>query len=213
MRFTAFPNEYFRSQAMSTPSKPFDQQNCPETELIHRLFSSDALDEASSLYPWNPAEPEAEAYYVAQEQQFSMDDWSEAELHQSATNFFNSLQACWPTQDVLQLLCDKFAARIPQEWLTKVAAEATKVATQQITAASKAKNQLASCVRELLPEWTEDDRLLLVRPYAFAMRGAPDAEDINKLVRPIDWSELSAMEQARLTVLATKYALEQFDKE
>jgi hypothetical protein len=197
---------------MSTP-KPFDLHNSPETELIHRLFSSDTIDEASSLYPWNPAELETEAYFCAQEQQFNMDDWSEAELHQSATNFFNNLQACWPTQDVFQLLCDKFAARIPQEWLTKVAAEASKVAAQQVTAASKTKNQLVSCVRELLPAWEEDDLLVLARPYAYAMRCDPAAEDINNLARPIDWSELSATEQAKLTMLATKYALEQLDKE
>jgi hypothetical protein len=190
-------------------SKPFDQHNSPETELLHRLFSSDALDEASALYPWNPSESAAESYFLAQDNQFSMDDWSEAELQQSANSFFSNLQACWPSQDVMQLLSDKFAARIPQEWLAKVAAEATK----QVAAAHKTKNQLVSCVRELLPAWEEDDLLVLARPYAYAMRSDVAAADMNNLARPIDWSELSATEQAKLTMLATKYALEQLDKE
>jgi hypothetical protein len=202
MRFTAFPNEYLRSQVMSQ-SKAFPKQHLPETELVYRLFSS---EEEIQLYPWNPAELEAEAYYIAQEKEFNMDDWSVAELQQSSDSFFTKLGACWPNQDLLQALRQKFAARIPQEWLEKVAAEATKVADQ-------AGNQLVSCVRELLPAWEEDDLLVLARPYSYAMRCDPAPADLDNLARSIDWSELSAMEQAKLTVLASKYALEQLDKD
>jgi hypothetical protein len=208
MRFTAFPNEYLRSQVMSK-SKAFSKQHLPETELIYRLFSSEVVNEEIQLYPWNPAELEAEAYYIAQEKEFNMDDWSVAELQQSSDSFFTKLGACWPNQDLLQTLCQKFAARIPQEWLEKVAAEATKVAA---TAADRAGNQLVSCVRELLPAWEEDDLLVLARPYSYAMRCDPAPADLDNLARSIEWSELSATEQAKLTMLASKYALEQLDK-
>jgi hypothetical protein len=191
-------------------SQPFSQQHLPATELIYRLFSSEAIDEEIQLYPWNPAEPEAEAYYAAQEEDFNMDDWSAAELQESSASFFTKLEACWPSQDVLQLLRQKFATRIPQEWLEKVAAEATKVAS---AAADRAGNQLVTCVRELLPAWEEDDLLVLARPYSYAMRCDPAPADLDSLARPIDWSELSATEQAKLTMLASKYALEQLDKE
>jgi hypothetical protein len=50
--------------------------------------------------------------------------------------------------------------------------------------------------------------LVLARPYAYAMRSEPDTENIDNLARSIDWQELSEMEQAKLTMLVTKYALD-----
>jgi hypothetical protein len=191
-------------------SKAFSKQHSPETELLYQLFSAEVINEEIQLYPWNPAELEAEAYYMAQEKEFNMDDWSVAELQQSSDSFFTNLEACWPNQDLLQMLCQKFAARIPQEWLEKVAAEAKKVAA---TTADRAGNQLVNCVRELLPAWEEEDLLVLARPYSFAMRCDPAPADLDNLARSIDWSELSATEQAKLTMIASKYALEQLDRD
>jgi hypothetical protein len=192
-------------------SHPRSQKYLPETELIYRLFSSEEIGEDEQVYPWNPAEPEAEEYYQAREAAFDMDSWSAAELEQSSNSFFAKLETCWPQQpqDLVAALCQKFASRIPQHWLERVAAEATTAASQKIAAA----NQLMACVRELIPALEEDVLFLVARPYANAMRCDPAAEDINNLARPIDWTELSQMEQAKLTMLVSKYALEQLNKD
>jgi hypothetical protein len=188
------------------------QFNPSETELLYRLFSSEDFAADESAYPWNPADPEAETYFAAQDETFNLDDWSAAELQASTQSFFSRLDACWPSTDLVQLLSDKFAARIPQAWLARVAAEATKVIENQTHQASQTANQLIACVQELLPAWEEDDLMVLARPYAYAMRSDASAEDLNSLARAIDWTELSPMEQAKLTMVATKYALEHLEQ-
>jgi uncharacterized phage protein gp47/JayE len=180
-------------------TKSFSQLS-PEAELTYNLLAPD------QLYPWNPADPEAEEYYQLQAEQFNLDDWSETDIQQSATAFFTQLQHCWPDAsiDLLGQLRQHFNVRIPQEWLEKIAAT-VQVARQPALAA----NQLVSCVQELLPSWEEADLLVLARPYSYAMRCDLAAENVNSLVRAADWQDLSEMEQAKLTMLATKYALDQ----
>jgi hypothetical protein len=185
---------------MSKSKSSFQSQSL-ETDLIGSLFDPDLS------YPWNPAEPESEQYYLIQEQQFDLNDLSEAEIDKSAASFFAQLGSCWPDAplDLVSQLCQKFAVRIPQNWLERVAAAATQVASQQISTA----NQLVGCVQELLPNWTEEDLLVLARPYSYAMRSDANPENLDNLARSIDWDKLSEMEQAKLTMLVTKYALDQ----
>ncbi len=179
----------------------FSPQLSPAAELAHHLLASD------DLYPWNPADPEAENYYLLQEEQFCLDDWSEIDLQSSATSFFTQLGSCWPDSsiDLVAYLQQHFTARIPQHWLEKIA-DTVQTASQRATANA---SQLVSCVQEVLPSWQEADLLVLARPYNYAMRCELDPENANNLVRAVDWSELSEMEQAKLTMLATKYALDQ----
>ncbi len=176
--------------------------NQPETDLIRLLFAPGI---APDHCPWNPTDSETESYYQAQEQAFSLDDWSAEELQQSSHSFFAKLDACWPSVDVLSLLSQKFAARIPQQWLEKVALEAAKAATANLNAV----DQLVNCVQGLLPNWESEDLLVLARPYSYAMRSDQGSINLDNLVRPIAWEELSPTEQAKLTMLASKYALEQ----
>jgi hypothetical protein len=182
-------------------SKSFPQSLSPAAELTHNLL---ALGQS---YPWNPADPEAENYYLAQEAHFHLDDWSPADIRQSAASFFAQLHRCWPDESInlVSQLSQQFATRIPQIWLEKVAAVVVQIASDEILIA----NQLVSCVKELLPSWEAEDLLVLARPYSYAMRGDLNADNINNLARPIEWSELSEMEQAKLTMLVTKYALDQ----
>jgi hypothetical protein len=176
----------------------------PETDLIRLLFAPGVVPENC---PWNPSDADSEPYYRAKEQTFDLDDWSAEELQQSAHSFFAKLDSCWPdaASDILSLLSQKFAARIPQQWLEKVVAEATKAAAEKLTAAE----QLMSCVQGLLPTWESEDLLVLARPYSYAMRSDPGAINLDNLARSIEWEELSATEQVKLTMLASKYALEQ----
>lgn len=188
--------KFLRNEAMN---KSFSQLS-PEAELTYNLLTSD------QLYPWNPADPEAEEYYQLRAEQFNLDNWSETDVQQSATAFFTQLHQCWPDAsiDLVDQLRQHFNVLIPQEWLEKIAAT-VQVARQPALAA----NQLVSCVQELLPSWEEADLLVLARPYSYAMRCDLAAENVNSLVRSADWQDLSEMEQAKLTMLATKYALDQ----
>ncbi len=180
-------------------SKSFSPSLSPAAELTHHLLTP------GQSYPWNPADPEAENYYLVQEEYFNLDDWSSADIQKSANSFFNQLHCCWPDGSVnlLNQLCQKFVTRIPQIWLEKVAMTVVQMANDEISIA----NQLVSCVKELLPNWEEADLLVLARPYSYAMRS--DLENINNLARSIEWPNLSEMEQAKLTMLVTKYALDQ----
>lgn len=180
-------------------TKSFSQLS-PAAELTYNLLTAD------QLYPWNPADTEVEEYYQLQAEQFNLDDWSEIDIQQSATAFFAQLHQCWPDTsiDLITQLRQHFNVRIPQEWLEKIAA-AVQVASQPSLVA----NQLVSCVQELLPNWEEADLLVLARPYSYAMRCDLAVENANSLVSSVEWPDLSEMEQAKLTMLATKYALDQ----
>jgi hypothetical protein len=178
-----------------------------ETELISMLFTPGMSPD--EVFPWDAADVEAESYYLAQESQFSLDDWSDDELTKSSNSFFSKLNACWPDNsvDLLANLTQKFAARIPQQWLEKVADEAKKAMNEQATAA----NQLMTCVQNLLPNWAEDDLLVIARPYSYAMRCGDTTLD--SLTGTTDWEDMSATEQAKLTMLVSKYALEQLTQD
>jgi hypothetical protein len=182
-------------------SKSFPQSWSPEAELTHSLLSLD------HSYPWNPADLEAGKYFQRQEEQSGLHDWSEADVQQAAASFFANLNKCWPDaqSDLINRLCQQFATQMPRVWLEKIAAEVTQIASQKISTA----NQLVSCVKELMPNWEEEDLLVLARPYSYAMRSNPSADSSNNLAQPIDWLKLSEMDQAKLTMLVTKYALDQ----
>jgi hypothetical protein len=178
-----------------------------ETELISMLFTPGMSPD--EVFPWDCTDVEAESYYATQESQFSLEDWSDDELTKSSNSFFSKLNACWPdnSADLMASLTQKFAARIPQQWLEKVAAEAKKAVTEQFTAA----NQLVNCVQNLLPNLDEGDLLVIARPYIYAMRCGDTTLD--SLAGTTDWEQMSATEQAKLTMLVSKYALEQLTQD
>jgi hypothetical protein len=182
-------------------SKSLPQSLSPEAELTHSLLA------LGNSYPWNPADLEAESYFQRQEDQSVLQEWSEEDVQQAAASFFAKLNKCWPDTpiDLINRLCQQFATQMPRVWLEKIAAEVTQIASQKMPTA----NQLVSCVKELMPNWEEEDLLVLARPYSYAMRSNPSADSINNLAQPIDWLELSEMDQAKLTMLVTKYALDQ----
>ena len=72
-------------------------------------------------------------------------------------------------------------------------------------------DRLVECVQSLLPDWAEDDLLVLARPFAYAMRGsqAADVESVLGEIRHEDWTALSKIEQARVSIAIAHYALEQ----
>jgi hypothetical protein len=177
-----------------------------EAELMDCLLASPTAN-----YPWNPADPEAEYYYAETDADFSLDDWSDEEIGQKAQSFFSSLQSCWedapsaePAISPLAALTAKFGARVPQQWLSKIAANVSTLATSNLEPVE----QLVQSVQDLLSNWATDDLLVMARPYAYAMRCNPGVDNPENIVRSLDWTELSEVERAKFTILIAQYAID-----
>lgn len=203
-------NESNRSEAND------DRISLTELDLLEALLTSEDV-----VYPWNPCDPESEAYFKEQEQQLMVEDWWEEEIAEGATKFFSQVEQIWnevaPPSELktakqvnhLQAnLQQRFAAYVPQGWLSAIAHQAYQVLTTQTSMA----HQLVQCVQELLPNWAEDDLLVLARPFAYNMRSADTIaieESWQNNNRCRDWAALSEIEQARTSLAIARYALAQ----
>lgn len=190
----------------------FNSQSAPnhlsqaEAELMDCLLASPAAN-----YPWNPADPETEEYYTQTDADFSLDDWSDEEIGQKSQSFFASIQSCWddvpssePAISPLAALTAKFGARVPQQWLSQIAANVSNLATSNLEPVE----QLVQSVQGLLSNWATDDLLVMARPYAYAMRCNTGVDNPENIVRSLDWAELSEIERAKFTILIAQYALD-----
>ncbi len=194
---------------MSSDRQPeLTNQYQAEAELTDCLLASATLD-----YPWNPAEPETADYYAESDRHFSFDDWSDAEIEERSQSFFTQIQSCWadaPSPEpeakptAIDALTDKFGARVPQQWLAAIATKVNNLATSNLEPVE----QLVQSVQELLSNWATEDLLVIARPYAYAMRCDPGVSDPDRLVRPLEWTELSELERAKLTILIAQYAID-----
>jgi len=96
---------------------------------------------------------------------------------------------------------------MPQTWLEAIANKARQVFSTNLPLAE----QLVLCVKPLLNNWAEEDLLVFARPLAYAMRGASHSESEAPfgIVQPREWTDLSQMEQVRLTLAVAHSALAQ----
>ena len=62
-------------------------------------------------------------------------------------------------------------------------------------------------MQDLLPNWATEDLLVIARPYAYAMRGDTGVNNIDNIVRPLAWTELSELERAKLTIAIAQAAI------
>lgn len=200
------PNEVNHSEnASSTPSPA-------QLELLEVLLEPD-----DAPYPWNPADPESENYFLEAEQEFVVDDWLDAEITAQSPTFFSQLDQLWSATtlttkkaavtgvSIQSSLRSEFATRIPQGWLDAIANIAQQIFDKEQSRA----DQLVQCVQSLLPNWAEEDLLVLARPFAYAMRGKQtvDVEFVLGEVQLEDWTALSEIEQARMSLAIAHYAL------
>jgi hypothetical protein len=178
-----------------------DNSSAVQAELIDSLLASSTIN-----YPWNPAEPDTADYYLESDRHFSLDDWSEAEIGQRSRSFLAKIQSCWenaPTPELelspLVALIEKFGTRVPRQWLSQIAANVTSLAANNLEPIE----HLVQSVQDLLPTWATDDLLVMARPYAYAMRGNPNADNLPDR----DWTELSELERAKLTIAIAQAAI------
>jgi len=193
-----------------------------ELELLEALISPD-----DSTYPWNPADPESEAYFVEQEQQFLMQELLDEELEVRSQAFYSQLDTLWAnvessqysqdittaqqTSELIETLRSGFASCLPTNLLDTIARNAVAIFNRQQVKVE----QMVRCVQEVLPAWDEDDLFVLARPYAFAMRSkTPNCDKLESVLGSVgnrDWSSLPAIEQARISLAIAQYALEQLE--
>jgi hypothetical protein len=189
-----------------------------ELELLAAL-----LEPEDATYPWNPADDESDAYFYELEQNFPLVEVLEEELTSRSHAFFHQLDNLWlqveqspyykcntiasALSNLQENLQKAFAAKIPQNWLNAIAAKATAIVASQQTLGE----QLIECVQAVLPTWEADDLSILARPYAYAMRS--EAQNINCVVENVeDWTALSEIEQAKMSMAIAYYALQQLNQ-
>jgi hypothetical protein len=192
--------------------QPMQYKNCEDAlnsvqgELLEALLQAE-----EDFYPWNPAEPEAEAYFAELERGFLLEQWQEVEeITQASQALFNQMHQCWSSpewvveENLRQSLSERFAAFIPEAWLEAIAHKAQQIFSTNLSLAE----QLVLCVKPLLPNWAEDDLLVFARPLAYAMRGKSESvAETHSVAEPVEWTDLSPMEQARFSLTVAHSAL------
>lgn len=178
-------------------------------ELLEAL-----LQPEEDFYPWNPAEPEAEEYFAELERGFLLSNWQDDEIKLASQAFFNQLhntcnQLVLSATDRLKIsLSQRFADFVPQSWLDAITSRAEQIFSANLSLAE----QLVLCVKPLLPNWAEEDLFVFARPLANAMRGIDSAEEeLPNGIRQREWTELSQIEQVRLSLTIAHSALLQLE--
>ena len=174
------------------------------------------LDDADASYPWNPADPAASGYFEQLEQEVAA-GWSADALDPYVQALSSQFDQLWATVDAAQPalttasfsgLFQQVADRMPPRLLERL--------VQQVQIAIASSNcladQLVASVREVLPEWGDDDLYVLARPFAYAMRDKSEndlLEGALRSVRSEAWDDLSSIEQARLSLAIARYIIDQ----
>jgi hypothetical protein len=178
------------------------------------------LEPEDATYPWNPADEESEAYFSQLEQQCKFADFLAAEeLTTRSDNFYHHLDLLWSgishpqthqlqqTVNYLQQsLHQVFTSLIPAGWLDTIANQATELFKSEQSAGEK----LVNCVQSLLPDWQSEDLLVLSRNYALSMRSVAD-ESLPPIIDSLkerEWSNLSEIEQAKISLAIADYAFQ-----
>lgn len=201
---------------MSSDTSRFPLSNIrgnAELELLQLVLQDNAS------YPWNPAEPDTEEYFAALEQEVMAAGWLEDDLMASGQALAQTLDQMWqtvaPTVAAPALSTDLFqqlTAQVPQAFLESLVDRARSLVSRNLTLA----DQLVQCVNDLLPEWGDEDLHVLARPFAYAMRSGGDTEMLEAALRSVRcaaWTDLSGIEQARLSLAIARYALAQMPTE
>ncbi len=185
-------------------------QSQAEMELLRQILQD------TESYPWNPACPEAEAYFAELEQEVLNTGWSTEDLTEQGQIFAANLEQVWATvavtaspasQSLVADFVQRFKAQVPQHLLTSIVQRAQQVVATNLSLA----DQLVQCVQDSLPHWDSDDLQVLARPYAYAMRSS-EAESLESALNSIqnsEWEALSSIEQAKISLAVARYAIAQ----
>ncbi len=191
-----------------------DRESQVELELLDSLV----IDEMA--YPWNPADPESEMYFEAIEEDLQLEELTDETLASRTPMWVAQLEQLWQGADssetqessaieqLKEAICEKFADWVPTDWIETIAHQAVETMQTSCQAANQMSlaEQLVQCVQTVLPAWAREDLQVLARPYGFAMRGNP-SESTLAGAENCQWTELSEIERARLSLAIARYAL------
>ena len=175
-----------------------------EMDLLYQLLDS------RSNYPWNPQDPESERLLADSDV-----SWSEAETADAIASGWQTLSAqldsFWAqqsqgTEGLVDLLAHQFSSRMPRALLQQIARQAAAVAQ----AGQPMMEQLLQCTQDVLDNWNVNELQVLARPLAYSLRdGRGEVLDLHlRSIRQAEWSSLSSIEQARLSLAIASFALQ-----
>lgn len=199
--------------AMNSESLPDNGFISDLSQVQMELLQALCMDD-QRIYPWNPMSLESEAYFAQMEASgLNFQDWSESEVSTRSQQLFAHLDRLWESVSLVpvgvrEALARQFANRVPVAVLEAIANKAQQV----LSTPSSLADRLVECAQAAISELTVEDLQVLARPFAYAMRGSETdsvVEATLSKVRPVDWIELSELEQARMSLAIAHYALEQ----
>lgn len=178
-----------------------------ELELLHAILNQD------SIYPWNPYAPEVDLYLNQLEADWEAIGASHADAAESWRAASSQMTRIWseftPDQAIslTQILENQFGQRMPQALLQRIATTAESVVNSQVSLL----DQLVHCVQSVVTEWDISDLQVMARPLAFAMRDGHGEilEVALRSVRTAEWTELSELEQVRLSLAIARVAIDE----
>lgn len=198
-------------------SQPIEYQCLQYSKSQAELELLNALLQLDVSYPWNPADPGSEAFLANLDKEWRFDEIGAEDLRARSQSLLNKLDQIWSPcpqpapqmAGLVEALHRRFneaktgsTLRIPQAWLEAIASRASELLSTNLSLAE----QLVECVRQQLPDWREDDLQVLARPFAYAMRGESLESTLATLSQK-DWTALSEIEKARLSLAIARYAL------
>jgi hypothetical protein len=191
----------------------------PGETLTEDGIQVEDLPDARIRYPWNPLTSEAEAFFAEQATPGIFEGWQEEEISHRAEGFFGQMNQLWAVASLQQSLTERFSSRIPQALLAAIAqhaqqafSEAQKAVSTTLSLGDQLADQLIQCVRDVTPTLAESDLRVLARPLAYQMRNANLQDAIQSAVAQVpqtEWSQLSEVQQARLSLAVARYAIDE----
>lgn len=199
---------------------PEERRAYTELALLQALLQTD-----ERAYPWNPGDPEVDTFFACLEQNPDLEGCSQEEIETQSQAFFAQLDQLWSeveavitsrtSQDSLVArlrvaLSQQSAVSLPKTLVSDIANQAQQLAHTNLSRVE----QLVQCVQAVLPNWTEEDLHVLARPFAYSMRdqAAQEPGRLRSTDRAIDWTTLSEIEQARLSLAIAHYAITQLQQ-
>ncbi len=137
-------------------------------------------------------------------EQVSMTEAEELDLQNRSQRFFDSLDslltdAATTTQTTLLKRLDSLLPR--QQCL-----DILKICQEKRDLVKDYREQLSSAIAELLPQWHDEDRTILMRSYAGAFRSGSSAEQ-SLFKSEKAWEQMSSVEQAQYLVAIADFVL------
>lgn len=182
------------------------------TQVELDLLNAIVLDDIA--YPWSPNEVESEAYFTSVEQELPLSDLvNDTEIFATSQKFYSQTAKFWSLVDIHKSLSTKFSGRVPDGLLNRLGQVAVNLVDQvnRFGSTLSLADQLVHCVSEVLPGWDLEDLEVMARPLAYSMRSEQNNVVENTLATfpPVHWSDLSEVEQARLSLAIALYAISQ----